>query len=124
MSSANSSSLSDESKLDGFKKMPAAIKALLTNPTYIFISLGAAADGLVIAGLSAFLPKFIQSQYKFTASLSAAIVGKLIFLLIWSFHVVSKKIQICFKQDYFFGPIYNIEQGNFKYRVRLLIGKL
>ncbi len=38
--------------------------------------LGAAADGLVIAGLSAFLPKFIQSQYKFTASLSSGIVGK------------------------------------------------
>jgi len=72
-----SSAATDDSKMSGFKKMPAAIKALLTNPTYIFISLGAAADGLVIAGLSAFLPKFIQSQYKFTASLSAAIVGEI-----------------------------------------------
>ena len=67
---------SKTSKLNGFKKIPLAIKALLFNPTYMFISLGAAADGLVIAGLSAFLPKFIQSQYKFTASMSAAIVGK------------------------------------------------
>jgi hypothetical protein len=66
----------DESKMSTFKKIPAAIKALLLNPTYMFISIGAAADGLVIAGLSAFLPKFIQSQYKFTASLSSGIVGK------------------------------------------------
>ena len=56
--------------------MPSAIKSLLVNPTYMFISFGAAADGLVIAGLSAFAPKFIQSQYKFTAAFSAAIVGK------------------------------------------------
>ena len=56
--------------------MPSAIKALLVNPTYMFISFGAAADGLVIAGLSAFAPKFIQSQYKFTPAFSAAIVGK------------------------------------------------
>ncbi len=79
ISKVSSASSSDSSKLSGFKQMPAAIKALLTNPTYIFISLGAAADGLVIAGLSAFLPKFIQYQYKFTASLSAAIVGKVYF---------------------------------------------
>jgi hypothetical protein len=67
---------SKTSKLSGFKKIPLAIKTLLLNPTYMFISLGAAADGLVIAGLSAFLPKFIQSQYKFPASLSSGIVGK------------------------------------------------
>ena len=62
--------------MSDLKKIPLAIKALLLNPTYMFISVGAAADGLVIAGLSAFLPKFIQSQYKFTASLSSGIVGK------------------------------------------------
>lgn len=68
----------DESKLVGLKQMPSAIKSLLLNPTYMFISVGGAADGLVIAGLSAFLPKFIQSQYKFTASLSSGIVGLLV----------------------------------------------
>ena len=68
----------ESSKLTDLRRIPLAIKALLVNPTYMFISIGAAADGLVIAGLSAFLPKFIQSQYKFTASLSSGIVGELV----------------------------------------------
>ena len=51
--------------------MPGVIKALLTNPTYMFINFGGGADGFVVAGLSAFLPKFIQSQYGLTAGLAA-----------------------------------------------------
>jgi hypothetical protein len=57
------------------KDMPGVIKALLTNPTYMMINFGGAADGMTISGLSTFLPKFIQSQYGFTAGFSAAIVG-------------------------------------------------
>lgn len=60
------------------KDMPGVIWALLTNPTYMFINFGGGSDGFVISGLSAFLPKFIQSQYGFTAGLSAAIVGLLV----------------------------------------------
>ena len=45
---------------DGFgtlKELPKAIKALITNPTYMFIAIGGAMDGFSIAGMSTFLPK-------------------------------------------------------------------
>jgi len=63
---------------DGFgtlKELPKAIKALLTNPTYMFIAFGGAMDGFSVAGLSTFLPKFLQAQYGFTASLASVLVG-------------------------------------------------
>ena len=47
-------------KSDGFgkvKELPMAIKALLLNPTYMFINFGGAMDGFSIAALSTFLPK-------------------------------------------------------------------
>jgi hypothetical protein len=45
---------------DGFgsiKDLPKALKALLTNPTYMFINLGGAMDGFSLSGMSTFLPK-------------------------------------------------------------------
>ena len=39
----------------------------LTNPLYILISLAIGADSMLLAGLSAFLPKFTQTQFKLTA---------------------------------------------------------
>lgn len=44
----------------------------------MMINFGGAADGFTISGLSAFLPKFMQSQYGFTAGIAAAIVGVLV----------------------------------------------
>ena len=58
------------------KDLPNAIWALLTNPTYMMINFGGGADGFCISGLSAFLPKFLQSQYGFSAGIAGAIVGK------------------------------------------------
>ena len=60
------------------KDLPKVIWTLLTNPTYIMIALGGGADGFTISGMSAFLPKFMQSQYGFSAGVSAAIVGLLV----------------------------------------------
>ena len=53
--------LSQVSSSDGFTRLrdlPLAIKALLCNPTYMFINLGGAMDGFSISGLSTFLPKW------------------------------------------------------------------
>ncbi len=44
----------------------------------MMINFGGAADGFTISGLSAFLPKFLQSQYGFSAGFAAAIVGLLV----------------------------------------------
>ena len=60
------------------KDLPKVIWALLTNPTYMMINFGGAADGLTIAGLSAFLPKVMQSQYGFSAGIASALIGVLV----------------------------------------------
>ena len=44
----------------------------------LFFFSGGGADGFTISGLSAFLPKYLQSQYGFSAGIAAAIVGLLV----------------------------------------------
>ena len=41
---------------------------LVKNPTYMFITLGSAFDGMVVSGLSTFGPKYIQAQFGYSAS--------------------------------------------------------
>ena len=57
------------------KEMPKVIWTLLTNGTYMMINLGGAADGFTISGLSAFLPKYFQSQYGFSSGFAVMLVG-------------------------------------------------
>jgi len=58
--------------------LPTALWSLLSNPTYMFVSLASGIDGLIISGLAAFLPKFIEQQYKLSNGLAAQIVGLII----------------------------------------------
>ena len=60
------------------KDLPNTIWSLLTNPCYMMISIGGGVDGFIIAGLAAFLPKFLQSQYGFSAGIAGAIVGAIV----------------------------------------------
>ena len=60
------------------KEMPKVIWTLLTNATYMMINLGGAADGFTISGLSAFLPKYLQSQYGFSSGFAVMLVGLLV----------------------------------------------
>ena len=60
------------------KPLPAAIWSLLTNPTYLFVSLAGGVDGLIISGLSAFLPKFIEQQYQISNGVAAQLVGLIV----------------------------------------------
>ena len=57
------------------KDLPKVIWALLINPCYMMINFGGGADGMVLSGLSAFLPKFLQSQYGLSAGFASALVG-------------------------------------------------
>ena len=59
-------------------QIPLSILKLLKNPTYMFISIGGAFDGISLTGLSTFLPKFIQQQYGYTAGVSALLFGVLV----------------------------------------------
>ena len=68
----------DEKGYGSLRHLPSSILELLKNPTYMLVQLGSAVDGLVVAGLSTFLPKFIQFQYGYSAGFSAAIVGMIV----------------------------------------------
>ena len=54
------------------------ILQLFKNPSYVLLVLGGATDSVMVIGLGTFLPKFIMSQYGFTASVSAVIMGIII----------------------------------------------
>lgn len=58
--------------------LPSALWSLVTNPTYMFVSLASGVDGLIISGLAAFLPKFIEQQYRLSNGLAAQVVGLII----------------------------------------------
>lgn len=58
------------------KEMPKALFALLRNPTFCFLNLAGASEGLIIAGFSAFLPKLIENQYSVTAVWASVLMGK------------------------------------------------
>lgn len=55
--------------------MPDALLALLKNPTFFFLNLAGASEGLIIAGFAAFLPKLIENQFSVTAVWSAMLMG-------------------------------------------------
>ncbi|XP_054719355.1 LOW QUALITY PROTEIN: solute carrier organic anion transporter family member 4A1-like [Uloborus diversus] len=55
--------------------LPASFKLLITNPTFVFLSLAGASEGILVAGLATFLPKLIESQFSYQASFAAFIVG-------------------------------------------------
>ena len=52
-----------------------AIVILVTNPTFICVSLAGASEGFLMQGLATFLPKMIQNQFNLTASEAAMYVG-------------------------------------------------
>lgn len=57
------------------KDLPKALWALLKNPTFFFLNLAGASEGLTIAGFAAFLPKQIENQFSVTAVWAALIMG-------------------------------------------------
>lgn len=59
------------------REIPQALNALLRNPTFFFLNMAGASEGLLVAGFAAFLPKVIENQFSVTASWAALIMGKL-----------------------------------------------
>ncbi|XP_053675712.1 solute carrier organic anion transporter family member 4A1 [Anopheles nili] len=57
------------------KQIPRALLALLRNPTFFFLNLAGASEGLVISGFAVFLPKLIENQFSVTAVWSALLMG-------------------------------------------------
>ncbi|XP_070496425.1 solute carrier organic anion transporter family member 4A1 isoform X1 [Chironomus tepperi] len=57
------------------QEIPKAIFLLLKNPTFLFLNLAGATEGLIISGFAVFLPKLIENQFSVTAIKSAFIMG-------------------------------------------------
>ena len=69
------------SKTEAFSKireLPRAFRSLIANPTFFFLNLAGASEGLLIAGFAAFLPKLIENQFSVNASWAALLMGKLL----------------------------------------------
>lgn len=62
-------------KYTKLKDIPEALFTLLKNPTFFFLNLAGASEGLIIAGFAAFLPKQIENQFSVTAVYSAMLMG-------------------------------------------------
>jgi len=50
-------------------------RSLFSNPTYMLISIAQAIDSFTIAGLSAFLPKYLENQFSLSGGFAAQLVG-------------------------------------------------
>ncbi|XP_011292793.2 solute carrier organic anion transporter family member 4A1 [Musca domestica] len=57
------------------KELPMALTALLRNPTFVFLNLAGASEGMIIAGFAAFLPKQIENQFSISPVWSALLMG-------------------------------------------------
>ncbi|CAD5121283.1 DgyrCDS9814 [Dimorphilus gyrociliatus] len=66
---------SSDSTRDFLKNVPKLIKDLLCNGPFVLLCLAGAADGFVLSGCGAFLPKFMENQFALTASWSAMLAG-------------------------------------------------
>ncbi|XP_043946340.1 solute carrier organic anion transporter family member 4A1 isoform X2 [Protopterus annectens] len=60
------------------KDMPRSVLLLLKNPTFVFLCLSGATEAMLIAGMSTFGPKFMESQFSLSASEAATLFGYLV----------------------------------------------
>lgn len=59
----------------GLRDIWVSFKALITNPTFMFLNLAAACEGLMVSGFSTFAPKFIEYQFGLSSGVAAMYVG-------------------------------------------------
>ncbi|XP_033728387.1 solute carrier organic anion transporter family member 4A1-like isoform X2 [Pecten maximus] len=58
-----------------WKSFPMAMKNLITNPTFFFLSIGTCTEGLIVSGVAAFGPKFMQEKFNLPTALASFIMG-------------------------------------------------
>ena len=54
------------------------IISLLRNPVFVLISLAVAVDSIIVSGLAAFLPKYLEHQFQMSSGSAAQMVGLLV----------------------------------------------
>ncbi|CAB3239506.1 unnamed protein product [Arctia plantaginis] len=68
-------SASKSAAFSALHELPHAAAALLKNPTFLFLNLAGASEGMLISGFAAFLPKLIENQFAVNASDAALLLG-------------------------------------------------
>ncbi|XP_075991572.1 organic anion transporting polypeptide 26F isoform X2 [Anticarsia gemmatalis] len=68
-------SASKSAAFSALHELPKAAGALLRNPTFMFLNLAGASEGMLISGFAAFLPKLIENQFAVNASEAALLLG-------------------------------------------------
>lgn len=58
-----------------WRELPLALKSLFKNPTFVFLNLAGATEGLIIAGFAVFLPKQIENQFSISPVWAALLMG-------------------------------------------------
>ncbi|XP_041975302.1 solute carrier organic anion transporter family member 4A1 isoform X2 [Aricia agestis] len=75
VSEAHEGSASKSAAFNALKELPKAAAALFKNPTFMFLNLAGASEGMLISGFAAFLPKLIENQFAVNASSAALLLG-------------------------------------------------
>lgn len=76
MSEAHESAATKSTAFSALHELPRAAAALFRNPTFMFLNLAGATEGMLISGFAAFLPKLIENQFAVNASQAAMLLGK------------------------------------------------
>lgn len=75
VSEAHEGEASKSAAFSALHELPRAAAALLKNPTFLFLNLAGASEGMLISGFAAFLPKLIENQFAVNASEAALLLG-------------------------------------------------
>lgn len=59
----------------GIRDIWISFKVLIVNPTFMFLNLAAACEGIMVSGFSTFAPKFIEYQFGLSSGVAAMYVG-------------------------------------------------
>ncbi|CAK1601566.1 unnamed protein product [Parnassius mnemosyne] len=72
---AHEGAASKSAAFSALHELPQATVALMRNPTFVFLNLAGASEGMLISGFAAFLPKLIENQFAVSASEAALLLG-------------------------------------------------
>ncbi|CAG2122585.1 unnamed protein product, partial [Medioppia subpectinata] len=72
---ANTDAVVNKNFGHSIKDLPKSLMILLRNPTFMFLNLTGASEGMVLSALASFLPKIIEQQFSLATSTAALMVG-------------------------------------------------
>ncbi|XP_050346864.1 solute carrier organic anion transporter family member 4A1 [Nymphalis io] len=75
ISEAHEGAATKSAAFSALRELPKATAALFKNPTFMFLNLAGASEGMLISGFAAFLPKLIENQFAVNASQAAMLLG-------------------------------------------------